>query len=521
VRERVVNRAVNPLLQCLPAKIETFRPEQVDSDCVVLDAPTGSGKTVIAETVRLLKRVAGLYICHSKGLQDQFSGDFAYARVVKGRANYPTGLFPKEYPRVSCDDCTWTAESPMCGWCDDKKVCPYERAKMAGLKADVAVLNSAYALTEWNGPGRFSGRGFVVVDEADTFANVVQSHISVQVGRRRMARYGWTPPSKVTVASCWLEWLDEHIPKAEKLSKDDREQRFVERLVAQMRTVRDGISRGLPYAFNGRDGSVEFKPVVVDEYCKEAVWKHGTKWLLASATVVSSSSMLRALGWTGSYQTVVMGSSFSPRIRPVVVKPVVSMARSGPDDRYDRMARAVHDEVAGEPGRVLVHTVSYDLAEHVCRSLRGSTRRPVFSYQLAGDRAAAISGFKRARGGILVACSADRGVDLPDDLCRLIVIAKVPYPNLGDRMVSMRFHMPDGKAWYAVETVRSVVQMAGRGVRHEGDYCRTVVLDSQFRDGLWLRGAGLFPRWFREAVIWDKSDKREGSPTSRWNAPNV
>lgn len=134
------------------------------------------------------------------------------------------------------------------------------------------------------------------------------------------------------------------------------------------------------------------------------------------------------------------------------------------------------------------------------------SRRPVFSYQLAGDRARALSEYERAESGILVACSADRGVDLPDDKCRLIIIAKVPYPYLGDRMVSMRMHMPDGNTWYTVETVRSVVQMAGRGVRHERDYCRTVILDSQFQSGLWSRGQVLFPRWFREAVIWDKSD---------------
>ena len=110
-----------------------------------------------------------------------------------------------------------------------------------------------------------------------------------------------------------------------------------------------------------------------------------------------------------------------------------------------------------------------------------------------------------------MACSADRGVDLPDEYCRLIIVAKVPYPNLGDRMVSMRLHMRDGQTWYTVETVRSVVQMAGRGVRHKEDYCRTVILDSQFADGLWYRAGALFPKWFREAVVWEKNSSRSRS----------
>jgi len=525
---RVVNRDVNPLLAPLPSFIASFRSEQVravlevmaaleDSDCVVLDAPTGSGKTVIAETVRLLKRISGgLYVCHSKSLQDQFSGDFGYARVVKGRSNYPTGRYPKKYPLISCDDCTWTDESKSCVMCDDKKGCPYERAKAAALRADVAVLNSAYALTEWNGPGRFSGRGLVVVDECDTFESVVQGHISVYVSARRMARYGWEPPKKVTVAACWEEWLDAQIPRGEALQEtvgDEKELKRLDRLLRQMRVVRDGIRNGLPYAFTGRGGAVEFKPVVVSDYCKEAVWKHGTKWLLMSATVISSSQMLRGLGYYDKHKTVQMSSSFAPSSRPVTIKPTVNMSRSGGDDRCERMAAAVHGEVEGEQGRVLVHTVSYDLARVVSGYLQRSTRRPVSTYFVAGDRATALSEFKRSSGGILVACSADRGVDLPDELCRLIIIAKVPYPYLGDRMVSMRLHMADGQSWYTVETVRSVVQMAGRGVRHRDDYCRTVILDSQFGDGLWSRGGVMFPRWFREAIVWqhDKPN-RPASP---------
>jgi len=181
------------------------------------------------------------------------------------------------------------------------------------------------------------------------------------------------------------------------------------------------------------------------------------------------------------------------------------MSRKGPDDRNERMARAVHDEVEGEPGRVLVHTVSYDLATAISGVLRDRSRRPVATYRMASERADAFAEYERFSGCVLVACSADRGVDLPDDLCRLSVIAKVPYPNLGDRMVSMRLYGTgvDGRQWYTVETVRSIVQMAGRGVRHKDDYCRTVVLDSQFSE-LWKASGWLFPKWFKEAVTWTR-----------------
>lgn len=514
----IINRRVNPLLYNLPSWVVGFRPEQVkaigqilrgfeDADVVVLDGPTGSGKTLVGETVRLMGRWEGLYVCSSLGLQDQFVRDFGYAKVVKGRRNYKTAGFPQRYPYLSCDDCQWTRDDPKCAWCASKRACPYEIAKMEAIGSRLAVLNSAYALTEWNGPGRFSGRDFVVVDEADTFEAAVMNHVSVAVSGRKMAQYGWVAP-KFTVRASWEDWLDEHLPKVEKMRDGEtveKEQRQLERMAEQMAVVRRHLGDGMPYAYTGDSRRVEWKPAFVGDYCKEYVWRHGKKWLLMSASVISSSSMLRGLGYDRRYTTVVMPSTFPKKNRPVIVRPAANMKRGGGDGEVARLAAAVRELVVGEPGRCVVHTVSYSLTETVRECLVGCGK-PVFSYRMAGDRAAAVSNYIREEGGVLVAPSADRGVDLPDELCRLCVIAKVPYPNLGDRMVQMRTYGMgrEGQEWYKTTTVRSIVQMAGRGVRHKDDWCRTVILDSQFESGVWLRGRMLFPQWFREAIVWEK-----------------
>ena len=520
----VVNRRVNPRLARLPKWVEQFRPEQVkaigqvvaafdDVDVVVLDAPTGSGKTLIAETVRLMMGVRGVYVCSSLGLQDQFVKDFNYARVVKGRRNYATEMYARRFPYLSCDDCQWSRDDPKCGWCTSKRVCPYETAKVAAVGGELAVLNSAYALTEWNGPGRLSGRELAVVDECDTLEGAVMNHVSVLISARRMAQLGWDAPAKVTVESCWKDWLDEHIPLAEKAAAGEtveKEARTLGRLGEQLRTVRAHLESGLPYAYTGDQRRVEFKPAFVGDYCKEAVWRHAKKWLLMSATVISSSSVLRGLGWDGSYRTVSIGSSFPKEHRSVYVRPAGNMSRRSKDDGIDGVRAAVRSLVEGVDSRVVVHTVSYSLARDICDGLRGvkgsrGVGRRVFSYRMAGERAAAISQYSRTPGSVLVAPSADRGVDLPDDLCRRCIIVKVPYPNMGDRMVRMRAYMgSEGRAWYAATTVRSIVQMAGRGVRHRDDWCETYILDSQFDEGVWSRSRHLFPGWFREAMIWER-----------------
>lgn len=149
---------------------------------------------------------------------------------------------------------------------------------------------------------------------------------------------------------------------------------------------------------------------------------------------------------------------------------------------------------------MLVHTVSYDLTRKLELELKAKHGLKVITYGAGKDRDAALQKYKALKGAVLLAPSMERGIDLPDDLCRVQVIAKVPFPSLGDKQISARMHLPGGQMWYTVQTVRDVVQMAGRAVRHKEDHATTYVLDRQFARNLWAKNRQLFPGWFREAV---------------------
>src|SRR6266853_6542196 len=100
MREKLVSRELNPLLTSLPPKFNEIHDNQVDAvadivdgyeagyKLVVLEAPTGSGKTLIAECVRRILKTRATYVCHNKELQAQFQRDFPYSKVLFGRANY-------------------------------------------------------------------------------------------------------------------------------------------------------------------------------------------------------------------------------------------------------------------------------------------------------------------------------------------------------------------------------------------------------------------------------------------------
>ena len=83
------------------------------------------------------------------------------------------------------------------------------------------------------------------------------------------------------------------------------------------------------------------------------------------------------------------------------------------------------------------------------------------------------------------------GIDLKDDLCRFIVVMKIPYPSLGDKFIERKFKA--NPQWYIWKTVNSLVQGIGRGVRNENDWCETYILDATM-DNILLRNRNLIPQ---------------------------
>lgn len=199
-----------------------------------------------------------------------------------------------------------------------------------------------------------------------------------------------------------------------------------------------------------------------------------------------------------SYTTIRVPMTFPIENRRIHIAPVADMAKRHEATSRPLMAKALHRILELYPDqRVLVHTVSYDLANYLHGEI-GSDR--CLRYTSAQGREHTLRRFRMVPGAVLLAPSMDRGIDLAGEACRVVVVAKVPFPYLGDRRVSARLRMADGQTWYTVQTVRTLVQMCGRGVRSAEDWCHTFILDKQFVDNIWKRRKELLPEWWREAI---------------------
>jgi ATP-dependent DNA helicase DinG len=206
--------------------------------------------------------------------------------------------------------------------------------------------------------------------------------------------------------------------------------------------------------------------------------------------------------WSG----IAIASTFPISRRPIYIYPVASMTRKEADESQPLIAMAVLKIASLHPeSKILVHTISYNLNKVIESYLDNSEHylRTV-TYHSSGEKQKAIDRYLYTPHSILLAPSLDRGIDLPDDDCRVIIVCKVPFPSLGDKQISTRLYSKGGQNWYAVRTIRSLVQMTGRGMRHESDMCETYILDSQFIKGVWRKNKHLLPSWWRDALVWDK-----------------
>jgi hypothetical protein len=143
------NGQENAIVQILDAHSQNKK-------CVILDAPTGAGKSLIAMAAAWClaqKRHTSYILVSDLALQRQYSQDFA-----KLRLNYPSVMGVKNY------ECHESKTPVSVGWCSGNLVklgvkrkdlpcystCGYYSARDAAQNSSVALLNYAYWLMQMN-----------------------------------------------------------------------------------------------------------------------------------------------------------------------------------------------------------------------------------------------------------------------------------------------------------------------------------------------------------------------------------
>lgn len=446
-----------------------------------------------------------------------------------------------------------------CHNCHPTWKCPYEQAKDKAANSRMAVLNTAYFLNETaTFKSRFKNWPLVIMDEADMLEQELMNHITVEITAATRKDLGVGMPVHVSKEESWVEWLETEVVPAIKakladlpvavnnlLGKPDtkvlRARKKYERLLGDVRMLLKPppYPRGeeppenddlIPALTSGwvmtgyetkkgdekqpHNQDVIFKPITVRDYAYPYLWSRGHKFVLMSATIISPEQMAYDLGLEDHEWVLVdIPSSFPKERRPIVDRSKVSVTNKTITEAYPVLVEQLVEIMEQHPEeRILVHSNSYKLTRELFfegrRSTANSPRR-MYTYLNPQERNKALDDYLKNPRGVLIAPSFERGVDLHGDDCRVLVVAKVPYPYLGDKQISARLYGTGaaGRTWYSVETIRSICQMTGRGMRSKDDAVITYILDGQFADIYW-RNPRLFPKWWSEAIVWDENDPK-------------
>ncbi len=481
---------------------------------VVIEAPTGSGKSAIAVT--LAREAESAYVLTAqKLLQEQYLRDFPDLSLMKGRSNYPCLVAPTH---AAAAPCTIGRRFPEC---DD---CPYFCAKDEAMAAKGTILNYAYYLAELNYSGGFGPRDLLVLDEAHNAEGALMGFIEVTLSDVMLRRVGITETipqmgedyqyfdfaedilpflasrsrelehdlkkekGNADVALVQMQhkrWLDNQRVRLE-LLLGSREEDYVEWTVE-----RRGSSEGQ---------TVSFKPVKVASFAEPLLFGFGKRVLMLSATILDPPTYLRSLGVDPEDAEVIsVKSNFPPENRPIYLRPTARLTRHYLEADLPKLVAEIAELFEAHPhDKGLIHAHSYRISSHIARNLPKRYHDRLVTHYSADGREAALEAHSLSpHPTVLLTPSMTEGIDLSGDLSRWQVICKIPYPYLGDPQIARRKSLDP--AWYDWRTCLTVVQAYGRSVRSADDFAVTYVLDADF-PAFVKRQRKRLPGWFLEAV---------------------
>lgn len=191
-------------------------------------------------------------------------------------------------------------------------------------------------------------------------------------------------------------------------------------------------------------------------------------------------------------------SPIPPDCRPIVTQDLISVNRFNIVEASEMMATYIRETLApSHPGQKGVIHATYQMAAQLYKHLGPNGR---YIFHTKHNKAEQYQAFREStpeEGKVLVACGMYEGMDLPEDLGRWQVIAKVPWPSLGNPAI--RYLADRDPDWYSWEIWRIVMQACGRICRTPTDFGVTYILDSSFWR-LYNKASHLIPEWYRDGL---------------------
>lgn len=493
---------------------------------VLQSAPTGFGKSLVYMGQALVSGARTIILTSTKGLQSQLLTDFAQSGLVdiRGMNSYVCTAAELEFgvgiahahKSVHCHEGPCHAGLP-CSIKDNG--CHYYDAYRQASAAQLVVSNYAYWMTinkYGEGLGKFD---LMVLDEGHNAPDELSDFLSIELGPDEVeGTLGAHLMAEGTDMSGWRQWAGHHAEKcrirydrivlAMRNSRDSGERvkysalheiRAIKQLTNKLQALAETKGDWVAEHIN-RGRSIKFDPTWPAQYSEKCLFRGTPKVVVFSATLRPKTAQVLGLN-PSDYEFLEYPSSFPVERRPVYHIPTCQLNHRATDDHIRLWLTRIDQLVGARRDRKgIIHCVSYNRRNQI---LRNSEHRDIMLSHDPQTTRSTIEKFKRmVAPAVLVSPSISTGFDFPYSECRYIIIAKVPF--IDKRSLVMQARCASDHDYDMYITAQTLVQMAGRAMRAEDDYCEVLCVDDSL---CWFlnKYRHFIPKWFMDSVKWSKT----------------
>ncbi|WP_058827934.1 helicase C-terminal domain-containing protein [Haloferax sp. Q22] len=499
------------------------------NDVVLVRAPTGSGKSLLARAIAgsaatvdetsPAQATDAYYTTPQVSQLDDVAEDdlLSDLKIIRGKSNYNCIIRGEEDTPVDRAPCARKRGFD----CSVRHRCPYFSDRAIASNRQIAAMTLAYFM-QTAGSDVFRKRDVVVVDEAHGLAEWAEMYATIDLKPRTVPVWDDIGVPDVTAAgdpveraSRFAETLagvckrekDELLTKSdltpEEAARRDRLQELIGELQWFVEDYRDPQSptTWVVDQHDGEGSPIAIKPLDPAKYLKHTVWDRGNKFALLSATILNKAAFCRSVGLDPSKVALVdVEHTFPVENRPLYDVTQGKMTYEHRDETLPKIARLVVRLMAKHPDeKGLIHCHSYAIQAELRRRLAEMGLGNRVRGHDRDDRNVELETWKATdRPEVFLSVKMEEALDLKGDLCRWQVLCKAPYLNTNDSRVARR--LEDGQwAWYRRAALRTVIQACGRVVRAPDDYGDTYVADSSLLQ-LFDKTRTDMPDWFAAQV---------------------
>ena len=514
-------------------------------DNIVVQAPTGIGKSAIAMTVQNRFRDAYL-LTPTLGLTEQYRRDYASRlREVKGRSNFPCWLRAGDAANAPCH-----RKGKSCKHTKEEDPCPYYEQKFAAEKHRLVLSNPAYmfrvTLSEHGG---FDSRELAVIDEAHQLESFFLNMLEIRITTMDYLLVDGTPslpPIYDPEPAGWAEEV-ERIHHALPALIESAEEAEADADIDKLRGLLGRTSLLIQLLKNPRnvvlenkDGVLTFKPIRVSKFAPDYLENVGRTRLMLSATILDVETYLKNLGLDGQKTLYVniTDSPFPVENFNVYYSPCGPMSwgkRAHTIPKQIKAITAIAERFSDKRGVILPHShaIRTDIVEGLKAAGLGS-RVLTHGSDPRGRKHILDKFFNdKSQPWILISTYVTEGFDFAGDLAEWLVVCKIPYLYTPDPQIAQRMEQdeldfrakhegtplcpyePSTKysgnlcgsfacakpcqSWFHLQTALKLVQGMGRIVRRPDDVGHMFILDRGW-DQFQRKAGGLMPAWFRRGL---------------------